>query len=365
MRNMNQAEGMDVTVKRRLPDGQMFDVSPKELNHLSTKAKMATTAQALKEASQELRNEWALEMRSYANDLYSEGRYEEAMQRYLEALMASDFGRKKPDESTSSVGAEPRVRGSDEDDWTIVDKGINPSDQSESNHKGTGEETTQPTVTYVDDGSGNVDLVVVPSLTNLAACCIQLQQWGKAIQFCEQALVLRPQCAKALMRMGIAYLQIGEFRLAKEKLMKSLECPEQPPQATDSLSNANENAIPVLPTGINPQGVMYLRDADKQRIRILLSNCQAGLAAEKHMEQKRKEKMRAAFTGPKGKSKQEVTTCTQTSSSVVGKENVTERLERGQSAPKIDFVAHLMKSFMSLWLWLVSFFAALLKRKGS
>ena len=67
-------------------------------------------------------------------------------------------------------------------------------------------------------------------LCNLAACCIQLkvitnvvpfppptdmwvlsQEWGKVIKFCEQCLLLRPQCARALVRRGTAYLHVGEF----------------------------------------------------------------------------------------------------------------------------------------------------------
>jgi hypothetical protein len=79
--------------------------------------------------------------------------------------------------------------------------------------------------------SGNLDVLVIPVLCNLAACCIQIgdlvfkslfrtitvtfvspnrtfftsattEEYGKGVRFCDQALALKPDCGKAHMRRG-------------------------------------------------------------------------------------------------------------------------------------------------------------------
>jgi hypothetical protein len=54
----------------------------------------------------------------------------------------------------------------------------------------------------IELSENNVENLVIPVLCNMAACCMQLKEWAKAAMFCDQALQLRPQCIKALMRKG-------------------------------------------------------------------------------------------------------------------------------------------------------------------
>jgi tetratricopeptide (TPR) repeat protein len=61
----------------------------------------------------------------------------------------------------------------------------------------------------------NVDTLVVPVLCNMAACCMQLKYFAKAAMFCDQALALRPLCAKALMRKGINNLVLARQEIVK------------------------------------------------------------------------------------------------------------------------------------------------------
>lgn len=69
----------------------------------------------------------------------------------------------------------------------------------------------------------NIDDLVVPVLCNLTACCLELQQWGKATLFIDQIFPLRPLCRKAHYRRGVALLQLHEYSLAIKALETSLE----------------------------------------------------------------------------------------------------------------------------------------------
>ncbi len=151
--------GVSVEVKRQRPDGRLESTRPNELATLGTKAKLANTANLLNKLSVEERLVWALEMKNHGNEFYSQQKYFEAMNTYVEALTASSFG------------------GS-------INK---------------------------DGPDGNVDCMVIPVLCNLSACCIQLNEWSKAIQFSQQAIDLRPNCLKAQLRKGVALLKINEY----------------------------------------------------------------------------------------------------------------------------------------------------------
>lgn len=209
-------EGMSVQVKRKLEDGTLLDVSDNTISALSTKSRIAANAKVINNLTKEERYKWGLEMKSFANTLYAGGQYQEAMEKYAEAITAADFGDIKENKSENS-------------------------------------------------NRGNVDILVIPVLTNLAACCIHLKQWNKAIQFCKQAIELHPECAKAYLRLGLAQLNLGEFSNSKISLKKALE-----------VANKSNHQLEQSMTTIN--------DADKQRIKILLAKADEGLKYDKKAE---------------------------------------------------------------------------------
>lgn len=156
--------GMGVDIKRKQDDGTMVDAREHELASLGTKSTVASTAGLLKKLPPSERLDWAIETKNEANAFYKDRKFKEAMGKYVECLAATDFGIK---DSENRVG-------------------------------------------------GNVDVLVIPVLCNLAACCIQAEEWSKAISFSEQALLLRPECCKAQLRKGLGLLRIGEFELAMD-----------------------------------------------------------------------------------------------------------------------------------------------------
>lgn len=211
--NKNAPGGMSCTVKRRCNDGSLIDVSANQLSTLSTKSRVATAAQALKELPPAERTAWAIEMKDYANELYSTHHIKDAMEKYVEALAASDFG-----------------------------NGENMQEDKDNSN-------TQ----------NNIDILIMPILCNLAACCIQLKEFSKSLQFTEQALKLRPNCGKALMRRGISSLHFGEYKKA----------------ITDF-----ERALEITGEDSHPGAVLNVTDADRLRIPILVHKAHQGLESE-------------------------------------------------------------------------------------
>ncbi len=248
---MNKNEFMDVVIKRKMPDGSFVDASPASMSVLSTQAKVATQAQALLGATKEERTKWAIEMKNYANALYAEHRYADAMEKYVEALTAADFGTKTNDNKNNDNKNNDEGLSSNIDDSLI--EPLSPGDKSE-----------------ID----NIDVLVVPVLTNLAACSIQLEQWKKAYKFCQQAIELRPDCAKAYMRKGIALFNLGDYNEAKQALLAA---------RTVSASNSKEDRV------------LAISEHDDQRITILLNKIQTKLNAEKAVVAKQKAKLKDLF----------------------------------------------------------------------
>ncbi len=235
---MNKNEYMDVVIKRKMPDGSFVDASAASMSVLSTQAKVATQAQALMGATKEERTKWAIEMKNYANSLYAEHQYADAMEKYVEALTASDFGTKQKESAISS------------------------------DNKGT--ESLNQDARIDED---NIDVLVIPVLSNLAACSIQLQQWKKAEKFCQQAIDLRPNCAKAYMRKGIALFNLGDYNDAKQALLTAR-----------NVSNSSKEDT-----------VLAINEHDDQRITILLNKIQTQLNVEKANMLKQKAKLKELF----------------------------------------------------------------------
>jgi hypothetical protein len=114
--------GANVELKRKMPDGSYQTASEGTMKALGAQARMSSTAQVLQSMTKEEKDLWAIEMRHMANGLYKEKRYDEALNRYMEAITASDLG------------------------------------TSADSHN-----------------SNNIDTVIVPLLNNMSACCVQLK----------------------------------------------------------------------------------------------------------------------------------------------------------------------------------------------
>lgn len=225
--------GASVEFKQKMPDGSLEGTSEKQMSLLNTRARMATTAQGLQNFSPEEKTEWAVEMKDYANELYKNGLFAEAMEKYVESLTASDFG------SSGSL-------------------------------------------------VGNIDILVVPCLCNLAACTIQLQQWSKAYKFSEQVLLLRPTCRKAHMRQGIALFQVGEHTKAIEALKRALE---QDLCVTPELNDAQQVA----------SNHMQITENDRRRIEVMISKARKCLKEQRDAHERTKAALRKEFSGSSDK----------------------------------------------------------------
>ena len=158
--------GITAQYQRRLHDGSTAPASKSDIDVLKAQAKLARTAQELQCLNFEEKTAWAIEMKEIANDMYSQGLIDQAIDKYSAALAASSF-----------------------------DEGV----------------------------TSNVDSLVVPVLCNLAACCITKEQFSKALRLCDQALTLRPFCVKALLRRGLCLINLGEFELAVAGLRNALQ----------------------------------------------------------------------------------------------------------------------------------------------
>lgn len=230
--NSNSASGgMTVSVKRRCTDGSLIDASANQLSTLSTKSRVATAVQALKELPPVERTAWAIEMKDYANELYATNQTRDAMEKYVEALAATNFG----SQEGGGVGGESGAGADDED-------------------------------------NNNIDVLVIPILCNLASCCIRLQEFSKALAFADQALKLRPLCGKALMRRGISLLHHAEYARSVAALTQALELAEDTPGA-----------------------VLVIGQGDRLRIPILLGKARQGLESEQRAVARQKKSLERHF----------------------------------------------------------------------
>jgi tetratricopeptide (TPR) repeat protein len=239
--------GMDVAVKRQGKNGEIHEAKPAELETLSTKSRIASTAQLLSKLSDEEKLEWARETKHQGNTYFAEGQFSMAMKEYVDALTASKF-----------------------------------------------------------DDDSNIDCLVVPVLCNLAACCIELHEWGKAVQFCEQAIDLRPFCSKAYLRKGLAFLRIYEYQRALEDLKRAEQFSllsslnvhgiggsneQRDDEATpfDSVPNTPASPTYNVDSSIDKIDHRFLSQRDRQRIPSLIAEAKRGIMKnrEAHLRQRR------------------------------------------------------------------------------
>jgi tetratricopeptide (TPR) repeat protein len=277
-----QKSGLGIDIKRKGTDGSLIDAKPNELASLGTKSTVATTAGLLKKLSYEEKLAWAIETKNEANELFKDGKFHEAMGKYVESLAGSDFG---------SVGYDrPKIVNLDDDE------------EEEDN------EATENT--------GNVDTLVVPVLCNLAACCIQVAEWGKAVNFADQAVLLRPHCAKAQMRKGIGLMRSGEHELA----LSSFELAQKHALQTDNKTGATpatlEDGGDEISTQLTEEHMVVsdhvpgtarrsasalelqireLSDRDWQRLPQLIIQAKRGLQAHRKQLQQQRASLSKAF----------------------------------------------------------------------
>jgi tetratricopeptide (TPR) repeat protein len=229
--------GMGIDVKRKRDDGVLVDARENELASLGTKATVASTAGLLKKLTPIERLEWAIETKNEANELYKQKQFREAMGKYVESLAGSDFGDKDPDSSNK----------------------------------------------------GNVDSLIVPVLCNLSACCIQAEEWGKAVSFADQAIQLRQHCRKAHMRKGTGLLHLGEHELALECFALA-----QQPAPSDLTADSVDDSVKALVTEeeLNANTIMELSEADRRRLPALIAEAKRG--RQQHAVQMKQRKLALA-----------------------------------------------------------------------
>lgn len=193
-------------------------------------------------------------MKNAANQLYEDQEYMEATQCYLQALTAASFG------SGVSLGADGDIKveqdGSDDRVVEVDDKNERVVD-----------------VDALQQRKDNIDELVVPCLNNLIACCIALQEYGKALQFASQVLKLRPNNTRTQLRMGRCLVELGKYAEAIATLERAIETE--------------------LERDIDSPGLK--QSATSAYAKIYLDRAKRGQVRERENMKRRKDGMRRAF----------------------------------------------------------------------
>jgi tetratricopeptide (TPR) repeat protein len=233
MDEMNK-NGVSMEVKRQLKDGSLATTRPNEIATLNTKARIATTAQLLKNLNKEEKLIWAIQTKEEGNQLYKEQNFSAALDKYVEALSATDF-----------------------------------------------------------ESSENVDNLVIPVLCNLSACCIQLKEWKKAYLFSEQALKLRPLCRKAKYRQGISSMNMGEYDESITLLSELIA--EHESSANESANGSSNNEHNETATeNVSPTS-MELNSNEIQKLPSLLEQARSRKRKQEFAIRKQKQALSKAF----------------------------------------------------------------------
>ena len=252
--NELKKSGLGVDIKRKRDDGTMVDARENELASLGTKATVASTAGLLKKLSPAEKLSWAIETKNEANELYKIHDFSGAMGKYVESLAGSDFGDKEPGSTNK----------------------------------------------------GNVDTLIVPVLCNLAACSIQVKEWGKAVSFGEQAVLLRPNCCKAHLRKGIGLMHLGEHELALASFAKA-EATASNKQTSNDINPTSEESSRSGEVNDSTSGevndIMFeeynqhseLSESDWKRLPVLVAQAKRGFAQHRRQMKQRREALAKGF----------------------------------------------------------------------
>jgi tetratricopeptide (TPR) repeat protein len=184
--NELKSSSSNVEFQRRLSNGNLETVNENDLNLLKSKSSIAHAAGIFSQLNDEEKLQEALRLKELSNDLFKEGKYKEALESYLPILAAANL-----------------------------------SDER------------------------SIDSLIIPTLCNMAACCLNLKQFSKVIQFCDQALLHRPNCLKAKIRKGKGLLHLQEYTSAISQLIEVKETLERTDhirteQSQQSLSEINQ-----------------------------------------------------------------------------------------------------------------------------
>ena len=165
-----RSHGISPVLKKKIVDDSgrevYEDASKRDLKLLSEQSRIANISQELSHLCLTERNAWALARRSDGNLQFERGNYSTAAQIYFEALAASNLN--------------------------------------------------------VGRNEDNIDEVVIPLICNLAACSVQLCEWRRTVLLCKEALQIRPNCLKALVRCALACIKLEDYDSAKIYLKKAL-----------------------------------------------------------------------------------------------------------------------------------------------
>jgi len=170
--SLQAAGGGSVEIRRcNRETGEIFESmdDQKALSRMDFQMRAGQLGRLIQVLTPEEKLEWAMARKEEGNNHFTKMETDEAIQRYLDATVGLDFG--------STQEHEQKTR----------------------------------------------ELVQIPVLTNLAACYARKREWGKVVQFCDQALELDPYHIKALVRRGRARIEMDNLREAREDLLRARE----------------------------------------------------------------------------------------------------------------------------------------------
>ncbi|CCI44054.1 unnamed protein product [Albugo candida] len=165
--NINKSMGMEdgctnlnnVTLKKKVDNGILMDITPQEVAYLDTKAKIRHSAMEVSRLqNDEEREIWMREQKKLGNEAFDRKEYLRAADIYLQAL-------------TGMTNAKPAVS------WMI-----------------------------------DYQLQLT---CNLAACMLMTKQWHKAKLMCDNALALKSTHVKALQQRAKALVRLNQFHIAR------------------------------------------------------------------------------------------------------------------------------------------------------
>jgi len=102
-------KGVKIELQKKMPDGSMIPATESHLDAIDVHSSIASTAGSLQNMTHEQKTQWSISTKNYANALYENKLYKEAVIKYVECLTATRFGT-----SMSKVAIEagaPKVKG--------------------------------------------------------------------------------------------------------------------------------------------------------------------------------------------------------------------------------------------------------------
>ncbi|TMW68795.1 hypothetical protein Poli38472_006263 [Pythium oligandrum] len=166
---LSEEASTKVALKRKLDNGIMLDTSEQEIALLDLQAKVKHSAtQVASLTRREDKAEWVQQRRNMGNEAFRLQNYQEAADRYVEALTGLDFG------ST-------------------------PEERREC------EQQSQ-----------------LPLTCNLAACLLMLEQYEKARRVCDQALQIDARYVRALQQRAKAFVRLLRFDDARQDIATAI-----------------------------------------------------------------------------------------------------------------------------------------------